>query len=244
MDPVLPPLPDRPRISRMRMGEEAARYLRDSLMGGRYAVGERVGIEGLAKEIGVSTMPVREALLTMANEGLLEILPRKGFRVAGVTRQDFEDIFMIHATIAGTLAERAAGLSGPELLATLRGLQAEINSVNGQRGDRTQVSVRVEELNFQFHRHINQVADSNRLRWFLRAATRFIPRHFYKAIPGWIEATVEDHPPLILAFAARDGALAGRLMTEHVLKAGRLVVSHLDSGQFWSASEAAEPLAK
>lgn len=244
MYPALPPLPDRPQISRTRVGEEAARYLRDSLMGGRYAVGERVGIEELAREIGVSTMPVREALLTMANEGLLEALPYKGFRVAGVSRQDFVDIFMVHATIAGTLAERAAAGAGPELLDTLRTIQDEVNAANRRREDRARVSARVEELNFQFHRHINQVTDSNRLRWFLRSATRFIPRHFYNAIPGWIDATVEDHPPLIQAFADRDGYLAGRLMTEHVLKAGRLVVNHLDSGQFWAGFEMAKPKAR
>lgn len=240
MDPASSPPADRHPISRTRVGEEAARYLRDSLMGGEYSVGQRVGIEDLARRLGVSTMPVREALLTMANEGLLEALPYKGFRVARVSRQDFQDIFMVHSTIAGTLAERAAVDADVDLLMRLRQLQTQVEHLAAGNDRGAEVSAQVEETNFRFHRAINQASDSSRLRWFLRSATRFIPRHFYNAIPGWIDATLDDHPAIIAALEAHEPAQARALMTDHVLKAGRLVVEHLDSRGFWAGSESSD----
>jgi len=73
------------------------------------------------------------------------------------------------------------------------------------------------------------VPDANRLRWFLRTASRYVPRHFFEAIPGWVETTLADHPAIIAALRRRDAADAGKLMETHVLKAGRLVLAKLEA---------------
>ena len=221
-------LPQRPKL-----GEEATRYLRDGVVSGTYRPGQRMAVAELARQLGVSAMPIREALVTLANEGLLEVLPRRGFRVARIRRQDVEDMFRVHAFVAGLLAEQAALVIRDETIAELRSIQSDVERLAHQRLRLADRSAQVEQLNFQFHRTVNRVPDADRLRWFLRAATRYVPRHFYEAIPGWIDTTVGDHPGIIEALSRHDAARARGLVSDHVAKAGDLVIGHLASRGIW-----------
>jgi DNA-binding GntR family transcriptional regulator len=221
-------LPERPKL-----GEEATRYLRDALVSGAFQPGQRMAVEELAHQLGVSAMPVREALVALANEGLLEVLPRRGFRVARIRRRDIVDVFRVHAFVAGLLAEAAAPIITPETIGELRRIQAEVDRLSRQRLRLEERSAQVEELNFLFHRTINQVADADRLRWFLRAATRYVPRHFYESIPGWLDTTLHDHPEIIAALAAHDVDRAREISARHVAQAGELVVAHLTARGMW-----------
>ena len=216
-------------LGRKKLGEETTRYLRDALLSGQYATGERMAVHQLAESLGVSTMPVREALVTLANEGLLEVIPRRGFRVATMGLRDVEDAFRVHAHVAGLLIEEAAPIITAATIAELRRIQGAILESFDEPRDERQLAQRVEELNFKFHRTINHVPDAKRLRWFLRAATRYVPRRFYETIPGWNEATRDRHGAIIDALDARDASEARRLMELHVIEAGRLVREHLDA---------------
>lgn len=216
-------------LGRKKLGEETTRYLRDALLSGQYATGERMAVHQLAESLGVSTMPVREALVTLANEGLLEVIPRRGFRVAPMVVRDLEDAFRVHAFVAGLLIEEAAPIIPAATIAELRRIQDAILETFSGGLEGIQLARRVEELNFKFHRTINHVPDAKRLRWFLRASTRYVPRRFYETVPGWNEATRDRHGAIIDALKARDAGEARRLMELHMLEAGRLVREHLDA---------------
>jgi len=218
-------------LARKKLGEETTRYLREALLSGQYTTGERMAVHQLAESLGVSTMPVREALVTLANEGLLEVIPRRGFRVATLGLRDVEDAFRVQAFVAGLLIEEAAPIIPPATIADLRKIQDAILESFAPPRDEHQLVHRVEELNFKFHRTINHVPDAKRLRWFLRAATRYVPRRFYETIPGWNEAARDRHGAIIDALEARDAGEARRLMELHVIEAGRLVREHLDANR-------------
>jgi DNA-binding GntR family transcriptional regulator len=215
-------------LARKKLGQETTHYLRDALLSGQYATGERMAVHQLAESLGVSTMPVREALVTLANEGLLEVIPRRGFRVAKMGLRDIEDAFRVHAFVAGLIVEEAAPIIPAATVAELRSIQEAILESFNRGLDELQLALRVEELNFKFHRTINHVPDAKRLRWFLRAATRYVPRRFYETIPGWNEATRDRHGAIIDALEARNANQARRLMEQHVIEAGRLVREHLE----------------
>lgn len=210
--------PERP-APRDNLGAEVARYLRDRVMSGSYQPGERLRVEDLASDMGVSTMPIREALLTLANEGLLVGKPRRGFCVAELRLQDAEDVYSVHAYLAGRLAERAAAKITDEKIESLRELQRQLELAAAESAP----TALIEKLNYEFHKQINRSSESARLEWFVRAATRYIPRHFYEDIPEWTQASVEDHPAIIFALARHNGARSRKLMEEHVERAGVLV---------------------
>jgi DNA-binding GntR family transcriptional regulator len=221
-------------FSRPKLGTEVTRYLRDAILTGEFRPGQKLAVEALAHQLGISTMPVREALVALASEGIIEALPRRGFRVSEVRRRDIEDVFRVHAYVAGLLAEAAAQSISKEDIATLHQVQAEITEIATKTDLDADRSDRIEALNFEFHSTINRSVEARRLRWFLRAATRFVPRHFYESIPGWIQASVDDHPGIIAALEERDGSRARELTAAHVLHAGELAVIHLASRGFWT----------
>jgi DNA-binding GntR family transcriptional regulator len=215
-------LPDRPRL-----GTEVAAIIRNALLTGEYPAGERLRIEDLAKKLKVSTMPVREALVMLANEGLLEALPRRGFKVTPISRQEIQDVFLVHALIAGELAQRAAAMITNSDLAALKEIQEQIERAGAEIRDSDSpppddLLQQVEQLNYEFHATISRASDSARLRWFLRATTRYVPPGFFQ-IPGWVDSSVEGHPALIQALVARDGELAKQLTIEHFMRGGELV---------------------
>jgi DNA-binding GntR family transcriptional regulator len=203
--------------------------------------GERLYIEDLAEKLGVSTMPIREALITLATEGLVQALPRRGFRVIKVEPSDAADVFRVHSMVAGLLAERAAESLSTDELSELRAIQNEIQAIAKRRMLAETRAQEIEELNFQFHRLINRAAPSPRLRWFLRAATRYIPRSLYGAMPIWTELTLHDHPAILDAIEERDAKGARALMEHHVLRAGDVVVARLEELNRLAAERTAMP---
>ncbi len=220
-------------FDRPRLGDEVTQHLRDRLMKGEFRTGQRMGIDALARELHVSTMPVREALYALAGEGLLEVLPRRGFRVARIGINDMRDAWEISAFISGVLAERAATWPDRSFLAELQRIQADIERVFRSANGNPSAIQAVKNLNIRFHSIINHVSDSDRLRWFLAAASRFNPRGEYDDIPGWLEATVSDHEYIIEALIERDGPKAREVVSRHIAHAGELIVSELERRGYW-----------
>jgi DNA-binding GntR family transcriptional regulator len=216
-----------PLARRPKLGEEVTRILREEILTGQLAPRQRLVLEEIAQQLGVSSMPVREALAVLESEGLVDALPRRGFRVATILRQDIADVFEVHAHLSGILAHRAAQVFTDEDVSTLLGIQREIEAVATGHGESAVVTSRVEELNFAFHRHITERAEGTRLRWFLRASLRFVPPRYYLTIPGWISATLEDHPHIIDALEARDSERARQVMSDHILRGGALVLEQM-----------------
>jgi DNA-binding GntR family transcriptional regulator len=219
-----PPLRDRPQLS-----DEAATYVRGLIISGRVRGGDYLRVERLAGETGMSTTPIREGLLALRGEGFVRLVPRRGFMVLPVTRQDIEDLYLVQATLAGELAARAAVRIGATGLADLYELQRELEAANDS-GD----TERTEALNHRFHRLINLSASAPKLAWFLSGAVRYAPRRFYPTIRGWPEASVQDHHGVLRALRAHDAEAARGAMSQHIQHAGDLLAAHLRGTQGWS----------
>ena len=95
---------------------QAANELRDRILTGRLQPGDRLDLDQLTAEFGISRTPIREALLELSYEGLVAITPRSGISVVGITPQDAIDNFAILAALAGKAAEMATErITGSEL---------------------------------------------------------------------------------------------------------------------------------
>ena len=222
----------KPIGGRSKLGDEVTRRIRDTIMSGGYVAGQKLVVDDLAQHLGVSTMPVREALVALAHEGILDVSPRRGFRIAQLAANDIEDIFMVQAFLAGLLAERATPVMNQGHMDQLYRIQAEVEALGEHDSD--EVRAKIEDCNYRFHRAINHVVEASRLRWFLRAATQYVPRHIYETIPSWTRLTIVDHPAIIEALARRDAETARRRVEEHVKRCGTQVLENLKARGFWS----------
>lgn len=216
------------------IAENAAEHIRNWILTGELRPGSRLVIRDLAAQLGVSPMPVREALVALATEGLIVGQSHRGFRVVQLTKEDVKDAFAVYSYLAGMIAERVAEQASPELIDQITEIQERINVAS--KGTDPDTAHQVERLNHEFHRAINTSISADTLHWFLRMAARHIPRHFY-VVPGWIELTVGDHPALIEAFASRDAAKARAMMAEHLDKTGSLLIHALDERGYWKPAE-------
>ncbi|WP_162249495.1 GntR family transcriptional regulator [Microbacterium sp. Root166] len=212
---------DRP-AARPKLADEVADSLRQAILQGAYEKDAKLGMEELAEELGVSIMPVREALIALSNEGLVNAEPRRGFRANPLTQADLDDIFQIQAQLGGVLAARAAREATPEDVETLRVLHAELEEASRLPAGEER-SARLEHLNGAFHRHINKIPTGDRLRWFLRLTNRFVRRDLFDSVPGMTEGALRDHPAIIDAIAAGDSQAARNLMEAHFIQGSDLV---------------------
>ena len=82
--------------------------IRDAIVDGRLEPGRRLKEEELARELGISRTPVREALLVLQTEGLLDVAPNRGATVRAYAAEDLDDLYQLRAVLEGFAARRAA----------------------------------------------------------------------------------------------------------------------------------------
>ena len=188
---------------------QAANELRDRILTGRLRPGDRLDLDELTAEFGISRTPIREALLELSYEGLVAITPRSGMAVVGITPEDAVDNFAILAALAGKAAEMATARITPDELAELRQLADAIDGSDD-----------VVRANRHFHRAINQAARSPRLLTYLRQAVRVVPGNYFELFPEQAKRSRREHAALLDAMARGDGVSARSIMEAHVLTAG------------------------
>jgi DNA-binding GntR family transcriptional regulator len=217
---------------RQQLPEEVAGYVRELIITGAVRPGDFLRMERIAEAVGVSNTPVREGLLILRSEGLVELVPRRGFVVSPFSRQDVRDLFWAQAQLARELAARAAGKITPEQLAELEVILARYESaVAGGDQDR------IGELGHLFHRRINWAAGSQRLAVMLSSFVRQLPNRFYAAIETQASTRGDDHGLLMEALRRRDAPMAKSLMERHILARGDYLLQILQERGLWDGQE-------
>ncbi len=189
-------LPRRPQLS-----EEVAGAIRHRIMTGDLRPGEHIRMDEAAADLGVSVTPVREALLTLRGEGMVNLAPHRGYVVADLSRTDVEDIFWLQGEIAVKIALRTAAVITDDDLEALTACTQHLRSAV-EAGDVDAIVA----AEFDFHRTHNRISNSGKLAWFLLNATHYTPQRLYAADPDWGAVAVDSHTRLIKAYRAGDRA--------------------------------------
>lgn len=117
-------------------GDRVYAWVRDRIIDGRMPTGSRVREREVAEELGVSRIPIREALPRLEAEGYIRTLPRRGAVVAPMELADIEELFDVRASLevlAARLAATrcAAGESGAPLIAALEAAERAVDASRG-----------------------------------------------------------------------------------------------------------------
>jgi GntR family transcriptional regulator of vanillate catabolism len=213
--------------------------LRELLLGGAFAPGERVPELRLVEELGVSRTPLRIALMTLAHEGFLESLPGGGFVVREFTRTDIDDAIELRGVLEGMAARLAAErLESDDQLDPLRELCHEMDAV--VRSPSMESFMEYLRLNQEFHVAFRDLAASPQLNRALEhvLALPFAPPSalvmVHAALPeSWEIFLIAQyqHRALVEAIGRREGARAETIALEHARIARRNLDIALENRQ-------------
>jgi DNA-binding GntR family transcriptional regulator len=215
----------------MQLPEQVAAHVREMIITGQVRPGEFLRIERIAEAVGVSPTPVREGLLSLKSEGLVNLLPRRGFVVAPITPQDIKDSYWAQAQLAGELAARAAEKITDE---QLKHLAENVKEYAGAVASGDWESI--PEIGLEFHREVNRAAQSHRLVLMLDTISADLPNRYYAA--GHPRQTREEHPKILRALRKHDAATARSLMSEHMYAQGLRLIEILEERGFWMSDDA------
>lgn len=187
--------------------------LKNAILDGVYKPGESLIEMKLAKELGVSRTPIREALRQLELEGLVTSIPNKGVIVEGVSPQDVEDIYTIRKMIEGLAARWAAEKISDEQLKEVKDI-LDLMEFYTEKGNTEKLS----ELDSRFHDIIFQASNSRPLESVLTNFHQFIQRARTVSVKakGRAVHSLEEHRKIYEALAAHDADAAEKAMTEHV----------------------------
>ncbi|MBR7194621.1 GntR family transcriptional regulator [Gordonia sp. SCSIO 19800] len=200
--------------------------LRQWVLSGALARGERLDLDDLASRFGTSRTPVREAVRELAHEGLLRVPPRSKPIVVGVTPEDVADNFELMAVLSGLAAQWAAERMTDDDIRRIQVLAKQLDEASGSD---------VARLNWEFHREINRGSDSPPLFNQLRGVGLRIPQTFFTDIPEQRACSRREHAALVDALTARQPDQAREITERHFLQAGALLASKMKDDESNSA---------
>jgi DNA-binding GntR family transcriptional regulator len=201
---------------RQPLGQQVADGLRQAILAGRYAPGERLVEDRLAEAFGGSRVPVREALKTLAGEGLIELTPRRGACVADLTPDVAEELVEVRATLEGLTARLAARRRDPEILAQLRDVLTRGDAA-ARDGDAAELAA----LNREFHELLARAGSNRVLQDMMRGVRERTELVFRRNSTERAPDDWREHAAILAAVVDGDETLATLMATRHVHNAAR-----------------------
>lgn len=200
-------------IERQSLHDTVTERIRDMIVEGAYPPGSRLPERVLCETLGISRTPLREALKVLASEGLLELAPNRGARVAGLTAGDVDELFPVMGALEALAGELACARITDTEIAEIRALHYQM-ILHHTRGERPPYF----ELNQQIHEKILDAAHNPTLTAAYGNLSGRIRRARYTAnidTARWDQA-VAEHEEMLEALGARDGARLAAILKRHL----------------------------
>jgi DNA-binding GntR family transcriptional regulator len=211
-------------IPRAALHEQATQCLRQMLVEGQIAPGAKLNERELCERLNVSRTPLREAIKTLAAEGLVELLPNRGAIAVELTESDVLNTFEVMAGLEGMSGELAAQRITEAELAEIRAMHFEMMAAYTRRDLSAYY-----RLNAAIHRAINAAARNPVLTAiYTQVNARLQALRFRSNQDGekWKHA-VEEHAQMIDALQARDPAAMRAVLLVHMDHKREVVVEQL-----------------
>ncbi|HND47176.1 MAG TPA: GntR family transcriptional regulator [Anaerolineales bacterium] len=220
--------------SHRQLRNVVADKMRAAILDGQYKPGEWLRQERLAQELGVSQMPVREALNELVNEGLIEHVPYRGARVIQFSIEDVIDLYEHRAFLEGRAAYFAAQIITDRDLTALKKIQ-----VGMEENDAPEAVLKYRDLNRNFHKTIFTISKHKYLIRTLNQMWAAFPTMLIgnfaatasHPLPARDDTDRQEHQAIMDALFAHDGTSAEQAMRNHILATREQLVSFLKANQ-------------
>jgi DNA-binding GntR family transcriptional regulator len=212
-----------PPIEFRTKAELAYSYLHDLILTGRLQPGDRVRISHVARDLGVSDIPVRESVARLEAEGVLHTEPHRGAIVARLAPADIEELFAIRAELESLAIRRAADVLTDEQFEQLGDLIERMDAAE-RDGDGTAYG----DLSREFNLAIYRAQPYARLTSMIRdlwVSTDWSQRIFERDTVG-LRRSAQEQREIYDALRRRDGDAAAELVRGQKQRAGAWLVQH------------------
>lgn len=196
--------------------EQVTSRLEEEILSGKLPRGTALTELSLSARLGVSRTPIRAALHTLAEEGIISLVPNRGAVVVGVTREDLIDIYNIRTRLEGLASATAAERISEDDLGKLRE-SVELAESYIKKND----AEHLRELDTEFHSIIYRASGNRMLAKILSDLHRNITsyRKMSLTVPGRLEKSVGEHREILEAIAAHNAKKAEALTSAHIAAA-------------------------
>ena len=207
----------------------AVDYIREAIVSGRQGPGSKVDQDEIAAALGMSRLPVREALIELAHKGFVVTIPRRGAFVVELKQADIEDHFEVVGMIFALAARRAAKLMEKAELDELQQLHEQITA-----SDDPETS---DQLNRRFVRIINHAGSSRLLRSMLDFVAGALPGSLYATSPEAASTEAVYRERMLAALKAHDAEQAASVAQEHLRTCEWVTIEALRDRGYWAQDE-------
>ena len=170
-----------------------------------------LSIKELAKEFGVSPIPIREVLILLENEKLVHIIPNNGIYVTDISFQELKDVFEVRLFLVGLSGRLAAERITPEEINKLKELLDKIKQEKNRR--------KLIQLDAEFHDLVNYSTKNQALAETLKRLRNQIGRlwFFAKENDAYSQKIPEDFEELIKALENKEQNKSEQIMKDHAI---------------------------
>lgn len=191
-------------------------HIRNDILNGVYKPGEVLVEKKLCEALGVSRTPIREAMMQLELEGLVQSVPNKGVIVRGISTKDIEEIYAIRMMIEGFAARLAAENITKEDLDELKEV-VDFQEFYTTKKDKDHLI----KFDLRFHEIIVRAAGSNPLMHLQRTFNHYVQKirvSSYKT-PLRAQEALKEHKAILEVIMNKDARLAEKLTVEHIKNA-------------------------
>lgn len=198
-----------------RLGTTIYDILHQRLMSQEIKLGDRIAVDSLVREFGVSQTPIRDALSQLEAQGLVVKIHLVGYRAApSLSEKEFNDLYELRLLLEPSGAAKAAANIDPEHMGIVQAQHDEIVEIVAQ-ADRAAFN-RVSALDAELHA---KIAFASGNRFFYETVDRQrLHAHLYRlGYHGrWLHGVVAEHRSIVEAIARRDPDAAADAMRHHI----------------------------
>jgi DNA-binding GntR family transcriptional regulator len=211
-------------VRRRSIEDEVYQRLREAILAGELAGGERLVHEDLANRFGISRIPVRDALKRLVADGLVDLDERRIYRVSRCGIEDVEEIYSLRSLLESHAVALATARLEDDDLAALARLQEEMEEAAATRDAETFV-----ERNQAFHRGLYECAGQPRLLRMIEGLWQGLPPLTPLTIESRLAKSNQEHRAIVDALRARDTAGAVEALRAHIAAAGHALRIYVSS---------------
>jgi len=189
---------------------------------GEYKGGQKLVVTAMSKKLGVSNIPVREALKRLESEGFVQNTPHLGFVVTPPDFKNYTDIFAVRQLLEGQATFLATQNMPPNILKKLKKILEEMKRIGPTEG------VKVADLNHQFHDLLFAACGNAILYRLIQQIWPICPRakFIFSLVPSMIPISVKEHQQIYALLEAKEAEGAKEAFLKHKQRCYELLVKY------------------